>query len=322
MRVLITGAAGFIGRSVWRTLAANGVALTGLGRGAPPPWAAGERWHQADLLDPGLDLQRICAGCDAVVHLAARTHVLRERATDALAAYRAINVEASARLAAAATRAGVRRFVFMSSIKVNGESTGRAANGDRQMFRSSDAPRPATPYGVSKWEAEQRLGAIAERDGLELFCLRPPLVHGAGAGANFARLIRLVRSGVPLPFGAIDNRRSLMYVENLAGAVERALGADSPGPRCVVLADAALSTPELIRAIAAAARVAARLFPCPPTVLRVIAGLLGGRAELARLSESLLVDAEEARRQIGFEPRIGFQDALYASVRGTRPATG
>src|SRR5437868_1293358 len=201
----LTGATGFLGRSVVPRLRRDGHVLRTLVRdaGRTPAGTDGVTGALERTAEWAVALQ----GCDTVVHLAARVHVMREGSADPLRSFREVNRDATLRLAEEAGRAGVRRFVFVSSIKVNGGSTV-----DRP-FRADDPAAPADPYGVSKWEAEQGLRELAARTGLEVVIIRPPLVHGPGAGGNLRRLLALIDRGIPLPLGAISNRRTMVGVE-------------------------------------------------------------------------------------------------------------
>lgn len=207
--ILVTGANGFLGSALSQTLAARGYEHKKVVRRA-----------RLDAISVG-NIDDQTAWGDAlsdvsmVVHLAARVHVMHDTVTDPLAEFRKVNVLGTEQLARAAARAGVRRFIYVSSIKVNGEST----NAHSDAFAEKNAPNPQDPYGVSKWEAEQALHRVAHKTGLEVVIVRPPLVYGPGVGANFLRLLRFVHKGVPLPFGAINNQRSLVYVGNLVDAI-------------------------------------------------------------------------------------------------------
>jgi nucleoside-diphosphate-sugar epimerase len=236
------------------------------------------------------------SGADAVVHLAARVHVMRDGAANRLAEFRRVNTEATLELAREAVRHGVRRFIFLSTVKVNGERT------DGAPFTERDLPRPADPYAVSKWEAEQGLAQIAASGALELVVLRPPLVYGAGVKGNFLRLMKLVARRVPLPLGAVATHRSLIYVGNLASAIERAARVE-PGVRgTFLLSDGAdLSTPDLIRRLGKAIGRPARLFPLPPALLGALGRAVGKGDEVARMIESLRVDCSAARRELQWE---------------------
>jgi nucleoside-diphosphate-sugar epimerase len=241
----------------------------------------------ADLRSQG-EVEAALPGADAVVHLAARVHVMRDTAADPLAEYRRVNTDATLQLARAAVRCGVGRFVFMSTIKVNGERTAG------RPFSERDAPAPADPYALSKWEAERGLREIA---GLEVVSLRPPLVYGPGVKGNFLRLLKLVRAGVPLPLASVANARSMIYVGNLASAVERALSVSARGT-FLVSDDADLSTPQLVRMLGAALDRPARLVPFPPALLRALGRVLGKGDEVMRMIESLRLDCSGIKQQL------------------------
>jgi nucleoside-diphosphate-sugar epimerase len=307
--VLVTGATGFIGRVLCNALAAAGRPLRRAVRasdpGLPDAVAVGD-------IGPATDWRAALAGARCVVHLAARAHVMSESAADPLAEYRRANVEATSRLARQAADAGVRRLVFMSSIKVNGESSERP-------YTEGDAPRPEDAYGVSKWETEQALAAIAAATGLEIVVLRPPLVYGPGVKGNFLRLMRLVERGMPLPLGSIANRRSLIHVGNLADAVLAALDAPGAAGRTYLAADGEdVSTPALVRAIAQALGTRARLLPCPAALLNFGAALAGRRAQAERLTGSLQVDATLLTRELGWRPRVTLAQGLAETARWFR----
>jgi len=304
--VLVTGANGFVGRALCEALAASGRrvkrALRMAQPGRPDDVAVGD-------IGADTDWRSALEGVSSVVHLAARTHVLRETAADSLAEYRRVNLDGTRRLAQEAGRAGVRRLVFVSSIKVNGEVTERP-------FTEDDAPRPEDAYGVSKWEAEQALARVAGETGLQVAVLRPPLVYGPEVKGNFLRLMGLVARGTPLPLASITNRRSLIYVGNLVDAVIKAIDVPAAAGRAYLVSDGDdVSTPDLVRAIARALGVAPRLLPCPPAMLRLGAALTGKRAELARLTGSLQVDGSRARRELGWQPGHTLTQGLAATAR-------
>jgi nucleoside-diphosphate-sugar epimerase len=249
---------------------------------------------------PG-SVENALAGADAVVHLAARVHVMKDSAADPLAEFRRVNTDATLALGRAALRGGVRRFVFLSTIKVNGERT------ESRSFTERDAPAPVDAYGVSKWEAEQGLGQL----GLDLVVLRPPLVYGAGVKGNFLRLMKLVARRVPLPLGGVANHRSLIYVGNLASAIECAVRVE-PGVRGTFLVSdgADLSTPDLIRRLGEAMGRPARLFPLPPALLGALGRAVGRGDEIARMIESLRVDCSAARRELQWEIPFTIEQGL------------
>lgn len=304
--VLVTGANGFVGRALCEALVASGRRVKRALRMAQP-----DRPDAVAVGDIGgeTDWRSALEGVSSVVHLAARTHVLREAAADTLAEYRRVNLDGARRLAQQAGQAGVRRLVFVSSIKVNGEATGRP-------FTEDDAPRPEDAYGISKWEAEQALARVAGETGLQVAVLRPPLVYGPAVKGNFRRLMGLVARGTPLPLASVANRRSLIYVGNLVDAVIKAIDVPAAAGRAYLVSDGEdVSTPDLVRAIARALGVAPRLLPCPPAMLRLGAALAGKRAELARLTGSLQADCSRARRELGWQPRFTLAQGLAATAR-------
>lgn len=314
MRALVTGATGFVGGALVRQLGAVGWDVRAALR--RPRGAADRDDVVVGDIGSTTEWADALAGVDAVIHLAARVHVMRDAALDPLAAYRETNTFGTLRLAEAAARAGVRRFVFLSSIKVNGESTPV----DRP-FVEADAPAPIDGYGISKAEAEQGLLRLAQCGSLEPVVLRPPLVYGPGVGANFLRLLRLVDRGLPLPFAAIANRRSMIYVDNLAAAIVAALHAPALGGRVFLVADdRAVATPELLRLLATALGRPSRLWPCPLPVLRGLARLAGRVGEIERLTGSLAVDAGAFCAAAGWCPPYSIEEGLARTVRWYRDA--
>jgi nucleoside-diphosphate-sugar epimerase len=243
--------------------------------------------------------------------------VLRETAADPLSDYRRINVQATERLAREAAGLGVRRLVFVSSVKVNGERTR-----DRP-YTEVDAPRPEDAYGISKHEAEQALAGIAAGTGIETVVLRPPLVYGPGVKGNFLRLMGIVARGLPLPLASIANQRSLVYVGNLVDAIVGAIDAPQAAGRTYLVSDGDdVSTPGLARAIARALAVRPRLLPCPPPLLRLAAALSGRGAEIARLTGSLQVDSSRIRRELGWLPPFRLEQGLAETARWYRAQPG
>lgn len=309
MRVLVTGANGFLGRTVCEALVRGGHSVTAAVRS--PARAAGLPGTPVpigDLADT-TDWREALTDAGAVIHCAARVHVMRETARDPLAEFRSINVGATERLARAAAAGGVRRFLYVSSIKVNGEAT------DGAPFTAGDPAQPLDPYGISKHEAEQALWAIARETGLEVTVLRPPLVYGPGVGGNFQRLIKLVRSGAPLPLASVRNRRSMIYSRNFADLLVR-LVADARGVgKTYVVADGiSLSTPDLVRAIARSLQRSARLLPCPPSLLRAAAAMIGKADEIDRLVGSLVIDDTDLRRDLQWTAPYAVEDGIQETI--------
>jgi nucleoside-diphosphate-sugar epimerase len=305
MKVLVTGASGFVGVPTCRRLLAAGHHVVAAVRRDDCFLPLDVDARRVDALGPDTDWRHALKGVDAVVHLAARAHVMKDRATDRLALFRRINRDGTIRLAEQAAAAGVGRLVFVSSIKVNGEATPI----DRP-FRGDDAPAPLDAYGISKAEAEAALADIATRTGMSLAIVRPPLVHGPGAKGNLAALLKVLRLGLPLPLGAVDNRRSLIGVDNLADALAF-LAAHQAQGRFLVRDGTDVSTPHLIRLLAAAMGRPARLLPVPPALLRLAGSLTGKRAAVDRLLGSLVVD-DSPLRALGWLPPVSLDTGLRA----------
>jgi len=309
--VLVTGAEGFIGSALCRALTGAGVAVRRAvrrarateNRATAPTFEVGE-------ISGSTNWTEALRGVECAVHLAAPAGVEGLAAADPLALYRRVNVAGSRRLAEQAATAGTRRLVFMSTIKVNGEAS------RERPFTENDPPRPEDAYGISKWEAEQALRDVAQKTGLELVVLRPPLVYGPGVKGNFLRLLQLVARGVPLPLASVHNRRSLVYLGNLVDAVVTAISAPQAAGQTYLVSDGEdLSTPDLIRAIARALGVRARLFPCPVALLRAAAALAGRGEEARRLTGSLQVDSSKMRRELAWSPRYTLEQGLAETAR-------
>lgn len=311
LTVAVTGASGFIGRALVARLAADErFAVRGCYRQAPAAWAAGaEVCITGDLLEAD-GWRAAFSGAAAVVHTAGHAHAMMAN-PDALAAYRRVNVEGAVAVARAAVAAGVRRFVFLSSIGVHGESTAAG-----HAFREDDVPAPRSPYAVSKRDAEVALAGLAHDTGLELVVLRPPLVHGPGAPGNLRRLLALVRRGLPLPLGSIRNRRSLIGIDNLCSAIAACLTHPAAAGRTFVVSDQDdLSTPQIIAAMADGLGVRARLVPCPVTLLAAAGHLTGRGGEIHRLVSSLCVDSGAISRELGWDPAVPAMVGLAEMAR-------
>jgi len=303
--VLVTGASGFIGRAACSAFARRGWQVRAALRS--PANIEGAQAVLGDLAQ-GWPLD----GVDVVVHLAGIAHQIH--AQNAESVYQEMNCDATERLARAAAHAGVKRFVFMSSIKVNGERTPI----DRP-FRATDAPQPEDRYARSKGNAERALANLGGK--LEVVVLRPPLVYGPGVRANFLRLIRLVERRLPLPLGAVKNRRSLIYVGNLAELVVAAATSPAAAGQTFLAADGDdLSTPQLISEIGRSLGTKARLIGVPVALLRLGGALTGMGAEVGRLVDSLVVDASETRERLGWRPPFTAGDGIADTVRWYRSA--
>jgi nucleoside-diphosphate-sugar epimerase len=307
--IAVTGASGFVGRALCQSLADQGVPFRALVR------SPDARLPQARVIgDIGADTDWAAAlqGVSCIVHCAARVHVMQDTEADPLAAFRRVNVEGTRRLARSAAHAGVRRLVFLSSLKVLGEQT---APGLR--FNNLTPPAPEDAYGRSKWEAEQALWAVSKPTGLEVVVVRPPLVHGPGVKANFLRLMQAVARGLPLPFGQVNNQRSLLALGNLTDLLQLCTRhPDAPGQTFLASDDQDVSTPDLVRQLAAAMGRPPRLLPVPVSWLRW-AGRLTGRAhQIERLIGSLQVDIGHTREVLDWSPRLTLQQGLRLTVQG------
>ena len=312
MKLVLTGASGFVGRAVLQRLRAMpAYRVTASVRRAVEETADGVRWTQVDDLARLPDWGRVVTGAHAVLHLAGRAHVMREHAADPRAAFQATNTAGTLHLARQAAQAGVRRFVVASTVKVHGECSAPG----RPLLETM-APQPADPYALSKLQAEQGLRAIAERTGMEVVIIRPPLVYGPGVKANFAALMRAVARGWPLPLGAIDNRRSLVALDNLVDFILTCLDHPAAANQTFLVSDGEdLSTPDLLRRLGVALGRPARLLPVPAPLLIAGAALLGRRAAAERLCGNLQVDICKARSLLGWQPPISVDAGLRRTAQ-------
>ncbi|WP_208630461.1 UDP-glucose 4-epimerase family protein [Ectopseudomonas oleovorans] len=310
VRILLTGATGFLGRALLKELLYREHEVTAAVRHASPV-VKGLRSYPIVDIGGTTDWLPALQGIEVVVHAAARVHVVRERHPDPLAEYRHVNVDGTLRLARQAVASGVRRFVFISSIKVNGESTLLG-----KPFLAGDVPAPADPYGVSKLEAEQGLMRLADEAGMELVIIRPPLVYGPGVKANFLSMMRWLHKGVPLPFGAIHNRRSLVALDNLVDLIVTCIEHHAAANQTFLVSDGEdLSTSELLRRMGAVLGRPARLLPVPSWLLQAGAAALGKQALSQRLCGSLQVDIGKTRELLGWTPPLSIDEALRKTAK-------
>lgn len=309
-RIAVIGAAGFIGRPLCERLAASGAAVIAVVR-RPVAMPPGVEVRPAGTLSAATDWTELLAGADAAVYLASRAHAALPEAE----AEEWIKAEtaSAARFARAACLAGIARLVLLSSIKVLGEATGATP------FRADTPPAPADAYGRAKWAMEQAMRAVADGDGPGLAIIRPPLVYGPGVKGNFLALLRLAERGWPLPLAAIDNRRSLVFLDNLIDLIVACLtDPAASGATFLVRDDEEVSTPDLVRRLARHLDRPARLFRCPPAVLRLAARLAGRVEQADRLLGSLRVDDSATRRTLGWQPRVGLDQGLAETCRWYR----
>lgn len=310
MNILVTGASGFVGQAVCAQLSTR-FKISAARRSAT---TTAERYAAITVgpTNHATDWTSALRGQDVVIHLVARVHVMKDLSRDPLAEFRAVNVAGSLNLARQAVEAGVKRMIFVSSVKVNGEYSLPG-----QPFTEESVPVPSDFYGVSKLEAEIALRSLAQETGLELVIIRPPLVYGPGVKANFAALVRAVEAGWPLPLAWVDNQRSLVGLDNLVDFIETcALHPDAATQTFFVSDGNDLSTPELIRRIAQAAQVPARLLPIPVWLLEAGASVLGKREAVRRLCGNLQVDVAKARNLLGWSPPCSVDEGLQQTVAG------
>lgn len=304
-RILVTGATGFVGRRF--LAAAREHDLVAALREPDGQISQGITRVITGAIDGTTDWRPALAGVDAVVHLAARAHILRETSQDPEALYRKVNVDGTIRLARQAADSGVRRFVYISSIKVNGEFTGS------RPFSEEDPASPTDPYSRSKRDAEEMLRGLGISSRLEIVIVRPPLVYGPGVGGNLFTLLKWIARGVPLPLGLANNRRSMIGVDNLADLVLRCvLHPAAAGQTYLASDDRPVSTPELVRALAMGIGVRARLLPVPAPLLLWCARMAGQEPAVRRLLDSLEVDRSKAQRELGWVPRVPVLEGLHA----------
>ena len=319
MSLLVTGANGFVGSALCVEAALRGHNVRAALRSHAPVAGAKDVVAVGDI-DGQTDWHAALHGIDVIIHLAARVHVMREAAADPLAAFRSVNVQGTENLARQAARAGVKRLVYVSSIKVNGEGCPHPlplSHGERgeRVYRESDAPNPQGPYAVSKWQAEQALQRIARETGLEVVIIRPPLIYGPGVKGNFISLLAAIERGIPLPVASVHNKRSLIYLGNLVDAlILCAVHPAAAGKTYLVSDGEDIPTPELIRRLGRAMGHPAGLFPLPPGLLKLGGRLLGKAGQVERLLGSLRVDSEKIRRELDWRPPYSMQQGLQATA--------
>ena len=304
MKVLVTGASGFLGHATCARLVTQGRDVIGTVRHLPDRPLSGVEYRIVGDLNADTDWRDALTGVDAIIHCAARVHVMRETAADPLVAFRAVNVAGTKQLARQAAAAGARQFIYLSSVKVNGE-------GGSVAYRETDLPAPQDAYGVSKYETELGLREIAAETGMEVVIVRPPLVYGPGVKANFQALMRALVRGIPLPLGAIHNRRSLVALDNVVDLIATCIEHPAAANETFFVSDGEdLSTTELICRLARAMCRPARLIPIPTMVLMAGATLLGKREVARRLCGTLQVNITKAREVLGWTPPVSVDEGL------------
>lgn len=312
MRVLVTGATGFVGRALVHRLIDDRKHVV---RAAVRDHAAsivGVEVSVVGDLDGRVDWHQALQDVDVVVHAAGRAHIMNDTAADPLAAFRRMNMEATRALAAQAAQTGVKRLVFLSSVKVNGEAT----LGEAAFTPDAPAAVPSDPYALSKWEAEQALHSQAQASALEFTIIRPPLVYGPGVKANFLSLMRWLWRGLPLPLGAINNRRSLVALDNLVDLIVTCLDHPAARNETFMVSDGEdLSTTDLLIRLSCALGRPTRLIPVPMCLLRVAAYCMGKSDIARRLCDSLRVDITRTERLLGWRPPVRVDTALRKTAQ-------
>lgn len=314
--MLVTGANGFVGSALCDVLKKQGYSVRAALRDPAGFAIADCEVVKVPTLEADTDWTEALRGMTTVIHLAARVHVMHNENADALDAFRKINVAGTERLARSAAASGVKRLVYVSSIKVNGEATYGGGK-----FSEMNAASPQDPYGVSKYEAEQVLHRIALETGLEVVIVRPPLVYGAGVKGNFAQMLKVLAKGVPLPLASVRNLRSLVYVENLADAlIACAIHPSAAGQTYLVSDGEEISIPDLLRRLGTSMGCPARLIPFPPALLKLAGRLTGKSDQLDRLLGSLQVDSGKIRRELNWTPPYTLQQGLQKTAEWYRNA--
>ena len=301
--IAVTGAHGFLGNALCMQMVEEGLNVRPLVRSSLP----GDQYHMSiGSIGPLTDWSKALDGVDSIVHCAARAHIMNEQIRDSQRAYHLVNAQGTINLARQAADAGLRRFIFISSVKVNGESTL-----DGRPFRPDDEVGPSDPYGMSKYEAELALQHLGKTSSMEVVIIRPPLVYGPKVRANFAALMEAVSRGLPLPFGSVNNQRSFISLDNLMNFIILCIDHPLAASEIFLVSDGHdLSTPELVRLMAQVAGVKSRLFSIHPLLLRACATLFKRQALMQRLCSNLQLDISKSHERLGWMPPITVEEGL------------
>lgn len=313
--ILITGANGFVGRALCKELQIRNLNYKGVVRKNDSTKSRNN--FTIGNIDSTTDWSNLLKDVECVIHCAARTHIMNEGNRNTLKAYRSINVEGTHRLAIQAASLGVKRLIYISSIKVNGEGIDHLSSKNASIILSKrkithmDVPDPKDSYSISKWEAEQVLWDISNKTGLEVVIIRPPLIYGPGVKGNLFRLVKLMRFGIPLPFAFVKNKRSLIGLDNLIDLLIHCFDHPSaPGRTFLVSDDKDISTPDLLHHIAKELGRSPRLIPLPVPILHLLGKIIGKREEIHRLTGSLQIDSSYTREILGWFPKISVEEGV------------
>ncbi len=304
----MTGSSGFIGAAICEALTERGYLVRRAARRGLKNKDQ-QNYYVINEIGPNTQWSEGVKGIDLVIHLAAHVHIAKNTKANSLEIFRRVNVEGTARLARIAALAGVKRFIYLSSVKVNGEIS------DDKLFSENDAPNPRDPYAISKWEAEQALQQIEAETDMEIIVIRPPLVYGPGVKANFLQLIKWVDSGVPMPLALIQNRRSMIALDNLIDFIMHCASFHRLKYETFLISDGEdISTPDLILRIAASLGRRMKLFPFPISLIRLGAPLTGKKYLVDRVCNSLQVDISKAKKLLGWQPVVSVDEGLRKTV--------
>lgn len=314
MKICVTGSTGFIGKALCNQLLKDKHNILATSRYLNlSPIKTEENLKSVQVEDINIEKRwpEILSGVECVIHCAARAHIMNDNKADALTLYRKVNVEGTKKLAEQASIAGVKRLIYLSSIKVNGEQTKKSF-----CFKHTDIPSPEDAYGISKWEAEQILSEISAKTGLEIVIIRPPLVYGPGVKGNFLRLLNLVIRNVPMPLATVDNCRSFIGIDNLVDLLIRCTDHPRASGQTFLVSDGEdLSTPDLIKKLASAMGKNKFLFPVPISLIKFIGHMVGKSSEVERLLSSLQVDSSLVYDKLGWRPPLNSDEGLLKMVK-------
>ena len=322
-KIFVTGASGFIGKPLCQALVKSNKFV----RAAVRSKNFFSQQINLDYVSMGninfnTNWREVLTNFDCIIHCAGRAHIMKETGVNVLEAYRSLNVDSTRRLAEQAAAAGVKRFIYLSSVKVNGESTDQlmyassSLNRKKKIFMYDDIPAPEDSYGISKWEAEKVLWEVSARTGLNVIIIRSPLVYGKGVKGNLARLLKLIRTGIPLPFGLVKNQRSLIGLDNLIDIIIRCIDHPSAVGNTFLVSDGIdLSTSKLLHHIAFAMGQSVRLIPVPVYLLKITARIFGKQRDLNRLIGSLRIDSSFAQKKLDWKPPVSITEGINRMVQ-------